>query len=116
MPNNGYLNFQDNGAAGLSSKFRQLSVRYRQGGENLSLPGRPGKSLKKLMQESAIPPWLRDRIPLLFHDNKLICVPGIGIAEEAIAAAGEPAYEVFWQPPDLEINLHQDSPAIFKAP
>lgn len=116
LPNNGYLNFQQGNEAGLSTRFQQLSLRYRQGGETINLPGRPNKALKKFMQEAAIPPWLRDRIPLLYHNNELVCVPGIGIAEQAMAGDNEQGYEVTWQPPELEINLDPQNHPVFKAP
>ncbi len=52
-----------------------ITVRFRQGGERLYLSGRQGsRSLKKLMQEWRIPPWLRDRIPLLYQDECLVAV------------------------------------------
>ena len=34
--------------------------------------------MKNLLQERNIPPWQRDRLPLLFFDEVLVCVPGIG--------------------------------------
>ena len=105
LPGNGYLDFQQQQGPGLSAQCKQLELRYRQGGESIALTGRPGKSLKKLFQEYAIPPWLRDRIPLLFHQGELVCVPGLGIAESALAAQGEPGYAVCWQPPESEFNL-----------
>jgi tRNA(Ile)-lysidine synthase len=116
LAGNGFLNFQQLTGAGLKSDYQQLDLRYRQGGESLHLPGRPAKSLKKLFQESAIPPWLRDRVPLLFHGDDLVCVPGIGIAEQATAGEQEPGYEVSWQPPEVEIHREQSSPDSLRAP
>ena len=53
----------------------KLTIRFRQGGEKLTLRNRRGThELKKLFQEWGIPPWQRDRIPLLYHDDKLIAV------------------------------------------
>lgn len=44
-----------------------VSVRFRQGGERCQPVGRVGSHpLKKLMQEWNIPPWKRDKIPLIF--------------------------------------------------
>lgn len=55
----------------------KISVRFRQGGETLMLSGRKGThSLKKLMQEWRVPPWLRDRIPLIYYDEKIVAVVG----------------------------------------
>lgn len=50
-------------------------IRFRQGKERLKLPNRQGShSLKHLMQEWGIPPWLRDRIPLIYVDDYFFCV------------------------------------------
>jgi tRNA(Ile)-lysidine synthase len=35
--------------------------------------------LKNLLQEQGIPPWQRDRLPLLFCGETLIAIPGIGV-------------------------------------
>ncbi|MBY0545622.1 MAG: tRNA lysidine(34) synthetase TilS [Gammaproteobacteria bacterium] len=54
-----------------------LTIAFRQGGELIQLPGRKGHHcLKKLMQEWHIPPWLRNRIPLIFRAEKLISIRG----------------------------------------
>jgi tRNA(Ile)-lysidine synthase len=75
-----------------------VSVRFRQGGENC-LPAGRGQhhSLKKLFQESAIPPWQRERIPLLYIGEELAQIMGICICEPFKAAAGQPAVNIEWQ-------------------
>jgi tRNA(Ile)-lysidine synthase len=63
-----------------------VSVRFRQGGERIELPGRQGShALKKLFQEWRVAPWLRDRIPLLYVDDKLAAVLGYAVAESFAA-------------------------------
>lgn len=53
----------------------QISIRFRQGGEALKIPGRAGHhELKNLFQEWGIPTWQRARIPLLYHDEELVGV------------------------------------------
>ena len=55
----------------------ELTVQFRKGGERLKPAGeKHHRSLKNLFQEGNIPPWERDRIPLLYHDGKLISVLG----------------------------------------
>ena len=55
----------------------ELIVRFRKGGERLKPIGnKQHRSLKNLLQEADIPPWERARIPLLFHNDKLISVLG----------------------------------------
>lgn len=70
-----------------------LQIGFRQGGEKIRLQGHQHhKSLKQLCQEWAIPPWQRDRIPLLFHDNELIAVVGYGLSEQCVLAPGVQGY------------------------
>lgn len=67
-----------------------VTVRLRQGGERLRPDClRPTRSLKNLLQEAGIPPWQRQRLPLLFSEEKLVFVPGIGAACEFQAGEGE---------------------------
>ncbi len=59
-----------------------ISVRVRKGGEALR-PHQRGttRKLKNWLQEQRILPWLRDRAPLLFCGEELVCVPGAVAAE-----------------------------------
>jgi tRNA(Ile)-lysidine synthase len=67
-----------------------VTLGVRQGGERLRLhPGGPHRSLKNLLQEHAIPPWQRDRLPLLWGDGHLLWAAGLGMDAEALAAPGE---------------------------
>ena len=94
LPDNGSLHAipaTDQGLAGKS-----YEVRYRQGGETCRLSRRPTKSLKKILNESRIEPWLRERLPLLFDGNDLVAIPGIGIAESATT---KPGYRIEWYGP-----------------
>lgn len=60
----------------------QVDVRFRTGGEIFCGNNGHRQPLKKWLQESGVPPWLRDRLPLLFYDGELVA-----IADRAIAAA-----------------------------
>lgn len=58
-------------------KAKMFTVKFRQGGEELKLGKREGtRKLKKLMQVWQIPPWLRERVPLIYHNKKIIAVVG----------------------------------------
>lgn len=60
----------------------QITVRFRREGERCQPAGRVGSHpLKKLMQEWQIPPWQRDRIPLLYANETLIAVVGYCVCE-----------------------------------
>lgn len=56
----------------------QVTVRFRQGGEQVLIPHRGGKhTLKHLMQEKGIPPWERDRLPLIYVGERLVSIIGV---------------------------------------
>ncbi len=76
-----------------------VTVRARTGGERLRPDAkRPRRSLKNLLQEARLPPWMRSRVPLLFCGDTLVYVPGIGIDSSFAAQHGEPAIAPGWEP------------------
>lgn len=58
-----------------------VTIRFR--GEGKCHPvGRNGsRSLKKLYQEYQIAPWLRDRIPLVYYGDRLVCAVGLWVCK-----------------------------------
>ncbi|WP_083250728.1 tRNA lysidine(34) synthetase TilS [Acidihalobacter aeolianus] len=63
--------------SGLKSSGAHFTIRYRRGGERCRLtPRGRNRALKSLLQEAGVPPWLRDRIPLLYADDRLVEVVG----------------------------------------
>ncbi|MEN8261093.1 MAG: tRNA lysidine(34) synthetase TilS [Pseudomonadota bacterium] len=57
-----------------------ITVRYRQGGESCRLPGRQGRhKLKNLFQERAVPPWVRERVPLIYIGDELAAIGGLWV-------------------------------------
>ncbi|QWT45967.1 tRNA lysidine(34) synthetase TilS [Azospira inquinata] len=72
--------------------------RPRQGGESFQLAGRPHRPLKKLLQESAVPPWQRERLPLLWLGETLAWVPGIGMGAALICPPEEEGWRLTWEP------------------
>jgi tRNA(Ile)-lysidine synthase len=54
-----------------------VTIRFRQGGEKCRLKNRDhSHCLKKLFQEWQVPPWLRNRVPLLYSKEELRAVIG----------------------------------------
>lgn len=98
----GVLKFKPEEGRGLSvERLRsgRVTVRLRQGGERLRLDHRrPRRTLKNLFQEKGVPPWQRDRLPLVYCDENLVSVPGIGDACEFRAEPGEAGLIVTWEP------------------
>lgn len=78
-------------------KIDQVTVRFRQGGEVIQLQGRQHQhALKKLLQQWCVPPWQRDRMPLLFHDDKLIAVPGYCVSESVCAKKDDLGWQIYY--------------------
>ena len=74
-----------------------VTIRVRQGGERLQPDcRRPRRSLKNLLQEARLPPWQRERLPLLYCGEHLVWVAGIGVDCRYQAASGEPAIRPVW--------------------
>ncbi len=97
----GVLTMQKCRGAGIdAAKLRAhaVAIRLRQGGEQLQPDcNRPRRSLKKLLQEAGVPPWLRAHLPLLFCGNALVWVPGLGIDCSFQARRGVLALSPQWR-------------------
>ncbi len=75
----------------------RCELRLRQGGETLVLPGRQGHhDLKKLYQEAGVPPWERERRPLLYIGDELAQVAGLWTAEKFVANREEEGILLYW--------------------
>lgn len=80
------LRFSHLTGAGISLhklKDAPLTLRLRKGSETLRPhPSAATCTLKNLLQQHHIPPWQRERLPLLFCGEKLVCVVGMAIDAE----------------------------------
>ncbi len=75
----------------------RISVCFRSGGERCRPVGRDvTKSLKSMFQERGIPPWMRERIPLIKIDGKLAAIGDIWICEEFSAGTSANAIRLRW--------------------
>ena len=96
----GVLKATKNKGKGISPALvkSNLEVRSRIGGEKFCPAEKDKtKSLKKLYQESKIPPWARDRIPLIYVENKLAAVPSLWISKEFSVSAEEEGIDFIWK-------------------
>ncbi|WFF41900.1 tRNA lysidine(34) synthetase TilS [Salinicola endophyticus] len=57
-----------------------LRVTLRRGGERLCLASRGHRDVKRLLQEAGLPPWVRERVPLVWHGETLVAVLGVASA------------------------------------
>jgi len=61
-------------------KDKKLMISNRKGGEFFKPDGkRPTKKVKQLLQESDLPPWERENLPLIFVGDELASVPNFGV-------------------------------------
>jgi tRNA(Ile)-lysidine synthase len=66
-----------------------IEERLRQGAEKIQIkPKTPRKTLKNLFQESDTPPWDR-RAPLLYVNDQLVAVAGVGVSYPHLVASGK---------------------------
>lgn len=83
LPNGQKLTFKKVKGRGINLKFlneQTLKIRNRQGGEFFKPDSkRPTKKIKQLLQESDLPPWERENLPLIFVGDDLALVPNFGI-------------------------------------
>jgi tRNA(Ile)-lysidine synthase len=87
LPHGGFLELSPAG-----SRLPLMQVGSRRGGERIRLPGRPSRTLRNLLQELGVPPWERERLPLLFAaDNELLAAGDLLIStrlEQLLDASG----------------------------
>ena len=76
---------------------QSVVVRSRVGGERCKPQGRGhSQSLKKLLQEYSIEPWLREQLPLLFIDGRLAAVADRWVCDGFVEAQTQ-GYRLIWQ-------------------
>ena len=96
-PGLGLLRLEPGAGRGLSESTvgAGLEVRWRQGGEQIKPVGQAHtKKLKKLLQEEGIVPWMRDRLPLIYSNDRLVAVADLWVADEAVSSPGT---AIFWE-------------------
>lgn len=76
-------------------KNANIEIRFRQGGERCQLAGHNhSHSLKKLLQDKGVPPWERDRIPLVYIDDQLAVVTNFWVCQPFVAINGQPGITI----------------------
>ncbi|MGE8150871.1 tRNA lysidine(34) synthetase TilS [Pseudomonas vancouverensis] len=97
------LELQGNGVLTLSGQIAAgpLQIRYREGGEVMMLPGRGHRDLKRLLNESGVPSFVRGRLPLLFKDGQLLAVANLA----GLDGCASEGWRLHWQPPIADQGL-----------
>ena len=74
-----------------------LTIRWRRGGERCQpVDRRQGLSVKQLLQEAAVPPWWRQRLPLLFAGEELLAVADLCLCRSSLLRELPPTGESNW--------------------
>ncbi len=101
LPDQSRLLFSEKQGEGIALQHletKELMIRYRRGGETIKPEqSRPTRRLNALLQAASIPPWQRERLPLLFIDVDLALLPDIAIDVRYQAKPDEMGLQVIWQ-------------------
>ena len=97
------------------SAGERLELRSRQGGERCRAAGQlHRKSLKKMLQTLAVPPWWRPRVPLAFVGGELVDIGGLQLCESTrtrlSAGEGEQLWRLRWRPNSRGASIEQWPP------
>jgi tRNA(Ile)-lysidine synthase len=77
----------------------RVSARLRTAGARIRLHAASGsRTLKNVFQEAGLPPWERERLPLVHIDGELAFVPGVGGDAAFRAHRNEIGWTVVWRP------------------
>ena len=95
LANNGRVMFSGQAPVG------PLRVGYRQGGEVMQLAERGHRDLKRLLNERAVPAFVRGRLPLLFRGAELLAVANL----PGLDGQGADGWKLHWQPTDEDQGL-----------
>lgn len=99
----GELSLQPCAGRGIArERIPQLRVCHRSGGELVKAAGRPTRPLKKILQDAGVPPWLRERIPLLYSGNELVAVADLLICDGWLDEKAESRCRIVWTHTDLD--------------
>jgi tRNA(Ile)-lysidine synthase len=97
----GHVHFIESTGQGLRRSAlagKILLLKIRSGGERLQIdPRRPRRALRKLLQENAVPPWERKRLPLLWIDEHLAWVGALGCDASLACPPGEAGFLPCWR-------------------
>ena len=100
LPDQSQLIFRSVKGAGFSLEklgVTALRIQNRIGGEKFKPSlNQPSRTLKYLLQKSKIPPWQREKIPLIFSEDTLVAVPNFGVHHEFVADKDKIGLTIEW--------------------
>ncbi|WP_145537976.1 tRNA lysidine(34) synthetase TilS [Yersinia kristensenii] len=79
----------------------EISIRFGLQGDIKIVGRQHSRQSKKIWQELGIPPWQRERIPLLYFGEQLIAAAGVFVTQAGQAKENEPCWHLHWAKPAL---------------
>jgi tRNA(Ile)-lysidine synthase len=76
---------------------QKVSIRFTAQGKHRILGRAHSRPIKKLWQELGIPPWQRERIPLIYYDDQLIAALGVFVSEAGQTPEGQQPWRLQWR-------------------
>lgn len=101
LPDGGRLEWQqrEGNACAAQPDAPALTVRYRRGGERLKPADTTHtRELRLLLQEAGIPPWQRDRIPLIHQNAQVIAVGDLILSQAGRELCNRLDARIVWSP------------------
>jgi tRNA(Ile)-lysidine synthase len=90
----------EDGDAASTRLPRHLSIRFRRGGERIKPHDDPHtREVRDLFQQARLPPWLRERCPLIYEHDELIAVADLWISERGKAVFDACGARPHWHRP-----------------
>lgn len=96
--NLGVLSFVADGGQAVRAAAigEEINIRFGLQGEIKIVGRQHSRHSKKIWQELGIPPWLRERIPLLYFGEQLIAAAGVFVTQAGQANEGELCWHLDW--------------------
>lgn len=97
LPGGGTLVMQSRATTDVVEFSPPLLVRYRRGGERFKAAANAhSRELRSVLQDAGVPPWLRDRIPLIFAGTQLIAIGDTILGDAARTICDACAGKIVW--------------------
>lgn len=92
--------------AGLETEIQVLRVCFNTIGERIRLHKSSNhKKLKNLYQEGSVPPWVRERVPLIYHGDDLVAVADRWTSADFAAGDQHQGWQFYWHNPPVGWRL-----------
>jgi tRNA(Ile)-lysidine synthase len=96
----GNIRLEETQGSGISSEAIQqgLTIKPRSGGERCKPAGDSHtRSLKTIYQDHHVPPWEREKLPLIFSNDTLIAIADIVVCDQAAVSGDSAGFKIIWQ-------------------